>query len=152
MVLLADTGFGSRQLILCFTFCCQSISLNRQNALDSLNWILVLKLIWQKGESLALIKGNFIPWRKYYFPNLQFIYFNCKYVSRPTGLMICEAMQQLCLHARQNNNKQHSHTAMVFVKPAWMHFYTWAEYTWGPNRVFGKPEDYGFLNVKKVKT
>ena len=23
---------------------------------------------------------------------------------------------------------------------------------WGPNRVFGKTEDYGFLSVKKVKT
>ena len=23
---------------------------------------------------------------------------------------------------------------------------------WGPNRVFGKTEDYGFLSVKKMKT
>ena len=60
-------GFASWYRIwLCFTFCAQSISLDRQNALDSLNWILVLKHIWQKKQSQSLINGHFNPWSKYY--------------------------------------------------------------------------------------
>ena len=59
-------GFvSSDRFWLCFTLCCQSISLDRQNALDSLNWILVLKHHRQKKQSLALINGHFNPWSKY---------------------------------------------------------------------------------------
>ena len=67
-------GFASSyRFWLCFTLCCQSISLDRQNALDSLNWILVLKHPRQKKQSLALINGHFNPWSKYYILNLLFM-------------------------------------------------------------------------------
>ena len=67
-------GFvSSDRFWLCSTLCCQSTSLDRQNALDSLNWILVLKHHRQKKQSLALINGHFNPWSKYYILNLLFM-------------------------------------------------------------------------------
>ena len=102
MVLLADTGCGSRQLILRFTFCCQSISLKRLNALDSVNWILVLKPLWPMKESLALINGHFNPRHKYYIPNLHKN--NLWIANMWLGVLVWRYVKKcskLCLHARK---------------------------------------------------
>ena len=94
---------------LCFTFCAQSMSLDRQNALDSLNWILVLKHIWQKKESQSLINWYYNPWSKYYILNLLFI----KTTFELPGLMIGEAINCVCMQVKTNYYKQHSYTAMA---------------------------------------
>ena len=95
------TSFAScYRFWLCFTFCAQSISLDRQNAFDSLILILVLKHIWQKKPSQSLINEHFNPWNKYYIIlNLLFKDepLNCQHVCGPTGLMIGKTIKCVCM-------------------------------------------------------
>ena len=103
---VVSNGFAScYRFWLCFTFCAQFMSLDRQNALDRLNWILVLKHIWQKKQSKSLINGHFNPWSKYY------IILNLLFIKTTFELPTCVYAYwfddrwgyKLCLHARQNN-------------------------------------------------